>query len=80
MITCATDKSIRIWNYIDNTCELVKYFPDEPLCVSIHPSGLYILAGFGDKLRLMNVLIDDIRVFYEFNVRSCREVRRAGGV
>ena len=34
-------------------------------------SGMYILAGFSDKLRLMNLLIDDIKTFREFHVRNC---------
>ena len=37
-------------------------------------SGNYILAGFSDKLRLMNLLIDDIKNFREFpfkNSTSC---------
>ena len=34
-------------------------------------AGMYILAGFSDKLRLMNLLIDDIKTFREFNVRNC---------
>jgi WD40 repeat protein len=74
VVTCGMDKSIRIWNYMENTNELTKFFPEESLSVSIHPSGLYLLAGFSDKLRLMNLLIDDIRVFREFPIRGCREV------
>lgn len=73
IVTCATDRSVRIWNYLDNSSELVKYFAEDPISVAIHPSGLYILVGFSDKLRLMNLLIDDIRAFYEFTVRGCRE-------
>jgi hypothetical protein len=33
------------------------------------------LVGFSDKLRLMNLLIDDIRPFREFTIRGCREVK-----
>ena len=32
------------------------------------------MVGFSDKLRLMNLLIDDIRSFKEFTIRGCREV------
>ncbi|KAJ3026946.1 UNVERIFIED_CONTAM: Cilia- and flagella-associated protein 57, partial [Siphonaria sp. JEL0065] len=71
--TCGTDKSIRIWNYIENTIEVLKFFPEEPLSIALHPSGLYILVGFPDSLKLMNVLIDDIRPFWESNIRGCRE-------
>ena len=34
-------------------------------------TGMYILAGFSDKLRIMNLLIDDIKTFREFHVRNC---------
>jgi cilia- and flagella-associated protein 57 len=39
----------------------------------MHPSGLQVLVGFNDKLRLMNLLMDDIRVAKEVNIRGCRE-------
>ncbi|KAI9332528.1 WD40-repeat-containing domain protein [Obelidium mucronatum] len=77
--TCGTDKSIRIWNYIENTIEVLKFFPEEPLSIALHPSGLYILVGFPDSLKLMNVLIDDIRPFWESNIRGCRECRFSNG-
>ncbi|KAI9091005.1 quinon protein alcohol dehydrogenase-like superfamily [Phlyctochytrium arcticum] len=79
LVTCGVDLSIRIWNYQQNTCELVKYFSEEPYSVALHPSGLYILVGFADKLRLMNVLMDDLRVFREFPLRGCRECRFSSG-
>ncbi|KAJ3408017.1 Cilia- and flagella-associated protein 57 [Chytriomyces hyalinus] len=79
IITCSNDRTVRIWNYITGECELCKHFPEEASSVAIHPSGLYILVGFGDKLRLMNVLIDDVRLFKEFSIRSCRECRFSNG-
>jgi len=79
VVTCSADKSIRVWNYSEETSELVKYFPEEAYSVAIHPSGLYILVGFSDKLKLMNLLIDDIRPFREFTVRGCRECKFSNG-
>eukprot|EP00842_Homolaphlyctis_polyrhiza_P004220 jgi/Hompol1/479/HPOL_004482-RA len=79
IVTCSSDRSIRVWNYLEATSELVKYFPEEAFSVAIHPSGLYILVGFSDKLRLMNLLIDDIRPFREFTIRGCRECRFSNG-
>jgi hypothetical protein len=32
--------------------------------------GLNILAGFSDKLRLMNLLIDDVKAYREFPIRD----------
>ncbi|XP_062412043.1 cilia- and flagella-associated protein 57 isoform X1 [Sardina pilchardus] len=71
--TCSLDHSVRIWNYETNVLELRKEFQEESHSVALHPSGLYILVGFTDKLRLLNLLIDDIRPFKELTVRGCRE-------
>jgi WD40 repeat protein len=49
------------------------------LSVALHPSGLHVLLGFSDKLRMMNVLIDDIRQYHELPVRACRECRFSHG-
>ncbi|KAM4640524.1 cilia- and flagella-associated protein 57 [Discoglossus pictus] len=71
--TCSLDHSVRIWNYENNALELYKEYQEEAYSISLHPSGLYVLVGFSDKLRLLNLLIDDIRSFKEFTVRGCRE-------
>uniref|UniRef100_A0A0B7A6G0 Cilia- and flagella-associated protein 57 n=1 Tax=Arion vulgaris TaxID=1028688 RepID=A0A0B7A6G0_9EUPU len=77
--TCSTDHAVMIWNYETCNLELYKVFAEEAYSVALHPSGLYILVGFSDKLRLMNLLIDDIRTFKEFTVRSCRECAFSNG-
>ena len=79
IVTSSSDHSIRVWNYMETSSELVKYFPEEAFSVAMHPSGLYILVGFSDKLRLMNLLIDDIRPYREFTIRGCRECRFSNG-
>ena len=77
--TCSTDRSVRIWNYMDKSAELVKFFPEEAYSVAFHPSGLNVLVGFTDKLRLMNLLMDDIRTYKEFSIKACRECRFSNG-
>ncbi|XP_066865808.1 cilia- and flagella-associated protein 57 isoform X1 [Kogia breviceps] len=71
--TCSVDRSVRIWNYESNTLELFKEYQEEVYTISLHPSGHYVVVGFADKLRLMNLLIDDIRSFKEYSVRGCKE-------
>ncbi|XP_077064460.1 cilia and flagella associated protein 57 [Siphateles boraxobius] len=71
--TCSLDRSVRIWNFETNDLEMYKEFQEESYSVALHPTGLYILVGFSDKLRFMTLLIDDIRTLKEFTVRSCRE-------
>ena len=80
VVTCSEDKSICIWNYLTKKLEIVKYFNNAIYSVSFHPSGLHILGGFEDKLKLLNVLMDDIEPYKDFHiVRSCRECRFSNG-
>eukprot|EP00002_Diphylleia_rotans_P028089 TRINITY_DN5662_c0_g1_i1.p1 TRINITY_DN5662_c0_g1~~TRINITY_DN5662_c0_g1_i1.p1 ORF type:complete len:989 (+),score=210.63 TRINITY_DN5662_c0_g1_i1:224-3190(+) len=79
VVTCGTDKSVRIWNYLDKVCELSKTFEDEPFCVSFHPSGFHLLVGFSDRLRLYAIVADDLKIEFEFAVKSCKEVRFSNG-
>ncbi|CAF3187836.1 unnamed protein product, partial [Rotaria sp. Silwood2] len=77
--TCGVDKSVRLWNYETGTLEVCKEFQEEAYTVSIHPSGLFILVGFSDKLKLFTILIDDLRPFKEFSIRGCREALFSNG-
>jgi len=77
--TCSVDRSVRVWNYLEHTMEAVKVFQDEPLSVAIHPSGLHVLVGFQDAVRYINLLMDEMRVFREINVKQCREARFSHG-
>merc|ERR1719199_660328 len=77
--TCGVDKSVRIWNYLDKTCEVVRTFQDDMSSIAIHPSGLHVMLGFSDKLRYFNVLIDDLRQFHELPIKGCKCVRFAHG-
>ena len=61
-----------------SSLDLYKEFHEEAYSIALHPSGLFVLVGFSEKLRLMNLLIDDIRPFKEFMIRGCREVSSMG--
>lgn len=79
VVTCGLDRSVRVWNYIEKNTELSKTFAEEAFSVAFHPSGLHILVGFSDKLRMMNLLMDDIRPFKEIPVKACRECQFSNG-
>ena len=78
-VTCSSDRSVRVWNYLDKADEIVKFFPEEASSVAFHPSGLHVLVGFADKLRLCNLLMDDIRPYREFSIKGCRECSFSNG-
>uniref|UniRef100_A0A3B3URW1 Cilia and flagella associated protein 57 n=1 Tax=Poecilia latipinna TaxID=48699 RepID=A0A3B3URW1_9TELE len=73
MATSSLDCSVRIWNYEMKEVELYKEFQQEAFSVALHPTGLFVLVGFSDKLRLMNLFINDISTFKEFELPGCRE-------
>jgi WD40 repeat protein len=45
VVTCGLDKSVRVWNYVDKSTDIMKIFPDEAYSVAFHPSGLHLLVG-----------------------------------
>mmetsp|Transcript_46078 Transcript_46078/g.90833 ORF Transcript_46078/g.90833 Transcript_46078/m.90833 type:complete len:1198 (-) Transcript_46078:74-3667(-) len=79
IVTCAVDKTVRVWNYLTKAVELEQVFPDTPHSIAFHPSGLHVLIGFSDKLRLCNILMDDIRCFKEFPIKACCECQFSNG-
>ena len=79
VVTCGRDRTVRVWNYQERAVELMKEFPEEAQSVAMHPSGLYVLAGFADKVRLMSLLMDDIRPVKELQIKNCRELAFAHG-
>ena len=55
LLTCSIpDQTVRIWNYITNTCELTENFADiniglKPLsAAALHPSGYYMAVALVD--------------------------------
>ncbi|ORY40884.1 WD40 repeat-like protein [Neocallimastix californiae] len=73
--SCGVDRYVKLWNYFTGECELDKCFQENVYSVALHPSGLFILIGFSDKLRLMSILIDDIRTIKEFYIKNCSECK-----
>lgn len=79
VVTCGTDKTVRIWNFVDRTQELCKVFNEEAFSVAFHPSGFHLIVGFADKVRLMNLLMEDFRTYKEIPIKACRETRFSHG-
>jgi WD40 repeat protein len=79
VVTCGIDRTVRVWNYMLRTNELCIQFQEQPHSIALHPSGLHVLVGFSDKLRLMNILMDDIRPYKEFQIKACSECQFSHG-
>jgi len=77
--TCGADCTVRVWDYANRMCLLVKELADTPLCLSLHPSGDMVAVGFADKLRLYQVLLDDLKLVAGFVAKGVREARFSHG-
>lgn len=66
------DRSVRMWDYETESLIMVKQYLEDISCIFLHPTGLFCLIGFSDKLRYMSVLIDDFLALKEFSIRSCK--------
>lgn len=75
VVTTGLDCSVRVWNFVEKTCEVLKVFSDIPTGVAIHPSGFHIAVGFPDRLRIMNVLAEDYKDVKEYPLRNCTELK-----
>mmetsp|Transcript_17647 Transcript_17647/g.61722 ORF Transcript_17647/g.61722 Transcript_17647/m.61722 type:complete len:1397 (+) Transcript_17647:90-4280(+) len=77
---CRKDSSVRIWNYTTKRCELKWTFQgEEPTCVGIHPIGYLVAVGFSDKMRVMQILVDELKPYREVHLRSVRTLRFSNG-
>jgi len=77
--TCSLDKTVRIWNYIDNTLEVMKEFEEEASALAFHPSGFHVIVAFVDKIRLLNIFEHDIVCFKELPIKGCKEISFSNG-
>lgn len=77
--SCGKDNTVRLWNLGDRKIEIQKTFDDEPTSISVHPSGMYVVVGFTEQIKLLSVLLDDLYVCREFNVRHCSAVKFSKG-
>jgi len=79
VVTCGMDRSVRIWNYLNRTVEVTRFFNEQPHSVAFHPSGLHLLVGFSDSLRMLNILMDDVVPFRDFAIKGCKECQFSNG-
>lgn len=63
VMTAANDLTIRVWNYQTGCIELVKKYQNVINVIELHPSGMFVAIGFTDELQLMELMLDDLKVY-----------------
>ncbi|KAG2387150.1 hypothetical protein C9374_001482 [Naegleria lovaniensis] len=72
MVTCGSDRTLRIWNYMKRQVELEKTFDEDIYCVTMDPTGTRILIGFRYKLSCFAILSKDLYLLHDWHVKSCK--------
>ncbi|KAL6621510.1 WD40 repeat-like protein [Neocallimastix sp. 'constans'] len=79
IVTCGSDKTIRIWNYRDNFVEIIKKYEFDPICLSLHPNGLFLLVGFHNSVKIMTILHNDLYEHWSTNIIGCVQCKFSYG-
>ncbi|KAG3110508.1 hypothetical protein PI124_g6033 [Phytophthora idaei] len=79
VVTCGTDKTVRVWNFELNHYELLSQCPEEPTTVAVHPSGFQLVVAFKERVRIYQLLQENLRQVKELATKACRFVRYAHG-
>lgn len=77
--TCGLDMTVRLFNYQKSSMMVCQKFASEAHSVALHPSGLFCVVGFADKLRFMKILGSKLIEEKSFATRKCEEVRFSHG-
>lgn len=62
IMTGGKDQTVRMWNYANGALELMQKFHTDFQSLDLHPSGIFAAIGFADQLRLMAVMLGELKV------------------
>ncbi|KAK7194984.1 WD domain, G-beta repeat [Novymonas esmeraldas] len=79
VVTAGRDGSVFLWNSITNVVEMRKHFHEEIVSMAVHPSGLHMIVGFTDSLRVYNIYEKDLCEFKRLAIRNCAACRFSHG-
>jgi cilia- and flagella-associated protein 57 len=79
LATCGLDNTVRLWNVYERRQEICKTVDGDPIDVSMHPTGLYLVLAFVDKLVFYSVLLGKLNETKEIPIRQCNIVKYADG-
>ena len=63
IVTCSSDRQVKIWNYVTKSLEIEYTLPEAANAVAFHPSGFHIVVAMNDKIILMNVLSKNLQIY-----------------
>ena len=81
MATCSVDRTVRLWNYQDKkfNLKLCQTLNEEPLALSMHPSGFHVVISTHEDLKMMNILDNRLECYKELGIKGCKVVEFSHG-
>ncbi|CAE7559580.1 CFAP57 [Symbiodinium natans] len=76
---CSQDASLRVWDYEAGRCELCWQAPEEPTGLALHPFGFFVAVSFSDRIRFLEILAKDLKLFSELHVKNVHLLRFSNG-
>ncbi|KRX00640.1 WD40-repeat-containing domain [Pseudocohnilembus persalinus] len=82
--TCSEDRTVKIWNYyesenLEKKGVISQQFKEEPLCLSLHPFGMFIAITFGTFFKIFAILNDQLYPLKTTSMQNCTIVRYSNG-
>lgn len=79
IVSTSRDKQVKIWNYLDNTLDISIEFEEECHSVAIHPTGLYLIVGFTDKIKMFNIMEKTLEPFKDIPIKMSEVIKFSNG-
>ncbi|CAK9040854.1 unnamed protein product [Durusdinium trenchii] len=76
---CSQDGTIRVWDYQAGECSLCWQATEELTSLALHPFGFLLAVSFSDRIRLMEILAKDLKLFSEINIKNVHLLRFSNG-
>ncbi|EGR28426.1 WD repeat protein [Ichthyophthirius multifiliis] len=82
--SCSADFTVRIWNYFDiqNNDKyniVTQCFSEEPLNISLHPSGLFLAVGFSNYFIIFAIFKSSLKFLKKIQAENCSILEYANG-
>jgi len=80
-VTISSDRCFRLYNYETCKCEIRYPFSsdEQPMALSIHPSGFQVVISFKDRIKLFNILPDKLKPYLETILKASKEIHYSKG-
>jgi len=79
VVSACQDNTIRVWDYQAGRCDICWQAPEELTSLALHPFGFLLAVSFSDRIRLMEILSKDLKLFSDINIKNIHLLRFSNG-